>query len=147
MTQQHDPGFEESLLSGYLDGELTQADEQRVRLRLEDDPEAHKTMIEMRRIREAARTTQLAVPVDEEWNEAPRSAGSRWLRKSGWILVCGWAVVVAGLVVWGLIVGPEEWWEKLLAVAVVGGPVLLFVSILLDRLKVMKHDRYGRVER
>jgi len=147
MTQQQDSGFEESLLSGYLDGELTQADNQRVRLRLEDDPEAHKTMIEMRRIREAARSTRLAVPADEEWNEAPRSVGSRWFRRSGWMLLCGWGIVLVGLAVWGLIVGPEEWWQKLLAVAVAGGPVLLFLSILTDRLKVMKHDRYRRVLR
>jgi len=147
MSQHHDIGFDESLLSGYLDGELTQADEQRVRLHLEEDAEDREMVLEMERIRQAARSTELPVPGDEEWNEAPRSAGSRWLRSTGWLLLVGWAVVLAGLAVWGLIVGPDEWWQKLLAIAVVGGPVLLFLSVLIDRLEVMKHDRYRGVEK
>ena len=35
MTRQ-DHGFDEALISGYLDGELTQGDAQRVRVHLED---------------------------------------------------------------------------------------------------------------
>ena len=62
MSQHHDTVFDESLLSGYLDGELTQADEQRVRLRLEGDSEARTMVAEMQRIRQAARSTELAVP-------------------------------------------------------------------------------------
>lgn len=147
MSKPLDTGFDEALLSGYLDGELTQADQQRVRLRLEEDARARELVAEMRRIRAAARTTDLAVPRDEEWNEAPRSISSSWFRRSGWVLVVGWGVVLTGLAIWGLFVGPDAWWQKLLAGTVIGGPVLLFLSILIDRLELMKHDRYGRVEK
>lgn len=148
MSSHHDDTpFDDTLLSGYLDGELTQADAQRVRLRLEDDPAARETIAQMRRIRQAARTTELPAPGDEEWNEAPRSRGSRWLRGSGWGLIIVWALVVAGLVVWGLVTGPEAWWQKVLAAALIAGPVLLFASVLLDRIRIMRHDRYGRVKK
>ena len=147
MSHTYGNPFDESLLSGYLVGELTQADQQRVRLHLEDDGEARELVAEMRRIRDAARTTELAVPGDEEWSETPRTTGSRWFRRSGWVLLIGWGIVLAGLVLWGIVVGPDAWWQKVLAFAVVGGPVLLFLSVLLDRLKVMKHDRYRSVEK
>jgi len=147
MSRHYDTGFDEALLSGYLDGELTQADRQRVRLHLEDDAAARELVDEMRRIREAARSTDLPAPLDEEWDESPRTAGSRWFRRSGWILVVGWAVVLVGLATWGLFAGPDSWWQKLLAGALVGGPVLLFLSVLTDRMQVMKHDRYRRVEK
>ena len=147
MSQRYETHFEEAMLSGYLDGELTQADQQRVRLHLEDDPVARALVAEMRRIREAARTTDLAAPGDEEWDESPRTSRSHWLRRSGWFLVIGWAIALLGLALWGLFFGPDAWWEKLLAVTVVAGPVLLLLSVLVDRMKVMKHDRYRRVER
>jgi anti-sigma factor RsiW len=147
MNQQHGTSFDPTLLSGYLDGELTQAEEQRVRIRLEDDPEARDLVAEMSRIREAARATRLVVPRDEEWSEKPLSPGSRWFRRVGWVLLVGWAVALAVLAAWGLSAGPEPWWQKALAVTIIAGPVLLFLSVLLDRLKVMKHDRYRRVEK
>lgn len=147
MRHPYETRFDETLLSGYLDGELTQAEHQRVRLHLEEDAAAREVVAEMRRIREAARTTDLAVPPDDEWKEAPRTTGSRWFRRSGWVLVVGWAIVLLGLALWGLVVGPDAWWEKLLVVAVLAGPVLLFLSVLIDRVNVMKHDRYGRVKK
>jgi anti-sigma factor RsiW len=147
MSEHRRAPFEESLLSGYLDGELTQADSQRVRLRLESDPEARALYEEMRRIREAARSTRLPVPADEEWNEAPRSAGSRWLRGSGWLVVVGVALAVSGLGAWALLTGDQAWWQTALALGVVAGPCLLLGSALVDRLKVAERDRYRRVEK
>jgi anti-sigma factor RsiW len=147
MNHQYGTSFDPILLSGYLDGELTQAEEQRVRLRLEDDPEARELVAEMSRIREAAQATRLVVPRDEEWSEKPLGASSRWFRRVGWTLLLGWAVALTALAVWGLFASAEPWWEKTLTVTLIAGPVLLFLSVLLDRLRVMKHDRYRRVEK
>ncbi|MDH3403285.1 MAG: zf-HC2 domain-containing protein [Acidobacteriota bacterium] len=147
MNEYRKTPFDESLFSGYLDGELTQAEEQKVRLHLEDDPEARALVAELRAIRQAARSTRLAAPADEEWREAPRSGASRFLRRSGWLLAIGWAVAVLGFALWGAATSPESWWERALVAGAVGGPLLLFSSVLLDRLKVMKTDRYGRVRR
>jgi len=147
MSNTPDATFDDSMLSGYLDGELTQSEHQRVRLRLEDDADARRLLEQMREIRQAARSTELPAPTAEEWREAPRTPGSRWLRRSGWLLICSWAVVLAALAVWGLVASPGPWWEKTLAAAIVGGPLLLFLSVLIDRLEVLKSDRYRRVEK
>ena len=47
--------FPEELLSGYLDGALTQQEEQRVRLHLERSPEARAMLEDLAALRSAAR--------------------------------------------------------------------------------------------
>jgi anti-sigma factor RsiW len=147
MNEYRETPFDEALLSGYLDGELTQAEAQRVRLRLEEDAAARTLVDELGEIREAARSTRLPTPADDEWNEAPRSGVSRILRRSGWLLVILWVAALAGLVAWGVATGPENWLERAFTVGLIGGPALLLTSVFIDRIKVMKHDRYRRVKK
>jgi hypothetical protein len=45
------------------------------------------------------------------------------------------------------VAGEEPWLEKLLVLSLIGGAMLLFVSVLLDRLKALKTDRYKGVEK
>ena len=144
MTTQ-DPTFDESLLSGYLDGELTQGEAQRVRVHLEDHPEARRLLEELRRMRDVTLSTRLAVPTDRQWDERARSPVSAFLRRSGWTLLAAWLAVTAGVAVWAWWSAPVEWWNKALSAALVAAPGLLFLSILLDRLKVRSTDRYRRV--
>lgn len=139
--------FDEALLSGYLDGELTQAEEQRVRIRLEDDPQARRLLEEMRMTREATMTTEFHVPEDLQWDERPRRPLSGLLRSGGWLIFVLWAVGVAGFALWQLVVSPEPIWQKLLAVGGLSGLALLLLSVLLDRLRDRKTDRYRRVRR
>lgn len=139
--------FDEALLSGYLDGELTQAEEQRVRIRLEDDPEVRRLLEELRMTREATMTTEFQVPEDLQWDERPRGPLSRLLRHGGWLLFALWVVGVAGFALWQLAISPETIWQKLLAVGGLSGLALLLLSVLLDRLRDRKTDRYRRVRR
>jgi len=58
-----------------------------------------------------------------------------------------WLVGLSAFGLWQFITSPENLLEKLLVVGGVAGFVLLFVSILLDRLKDSKTDRYRRVQK
>jgi len=147
MNQLCRPAFDESLFSGYLDGELTQGDSQRVRLHLEDCSSCRDLVGDLQRIREAAMTTEFPVPSDEEWREAPRSLGSSWARRLGWVLVIAWTLGAGWLAIQGFIEGSAAWYEKTLFGALLGGGLLLFLSALLDRLRAIKTDRYGSVEK
>lgn len=147
MNQLCRPAFDESLLSGHVDGELTQADNQRVRLHLEECPSCRALVDDLQQIREAAITTDFPVPSDDEWREAPRSPGSLWIRRLGWVLIAVWMLGAGWLAVQGFIEGSAAWYEKALIVILAGGPLLLFLSVVLDRLRALKTDRYGRVER
>jgi len=139
--------FDEARLSGYVDRELTQAEAQRVRLHLEDCPTCRHFVEEITRIKEAAMSTTFTTPGDEQWQEAPHGSLSRWLRRFGWLVVLIWLVGVSLVVVWGFAEAPAAWWEKALAVSLIGGPALLLLSVALDRLRSLKTDRYRRVEK
>ncbi|HEX4952785.1 MAG TPA: zf-HC2 domain-containing protein [Thermoanaerobaculia bacterium] len=141
------PLFDESLLSGYLDGELTQAESQRVRLHLETDPEARRIFDDLSRMRQAARGTRFRLPDDRQWDERPKHSGSRLARDAGWLLLAIWLVATTGFGLYHLAVSPEGLWLKLTIFAPLSGIALLFGSTVLDRLKTLPTDRYRRVEK
>ena len=147
MNQLCPPTFDESLLSGYVDGELTQADNQRVRIHLEDCASCQALIGELRQIRQAAISTPFPVPTDDEWRESPRSPWTLWLRRFGWVLLIAWILGAGWLGIEAFVTGSAAWYEKALIGALMGGGLLLFLSVLLDRLKAVKTDRYGRAEK
>jgi predicted anti-sigma-YlaC factor YlaD len=139
--------FPEEHLSGWLDGALTQGEEQRVRIHLENCPACREEVAAMARLREIAMSTRFDVPGDDQWNEAPRTAGSRFARRAGWILALVWAVSVALFALWQIAIAPEGLAPKLIVFGGLAAAVLLFLSILLDRLRMLPGDRYRRVQR
>ncbi len=139
--------FDEALLTGYLDGVLTQADDQRVRLHLEQCEECRRLIDEMRETREATMTTRFEVPTDDQWNEAPRGLASRLSFGLGWMVLLLWVTGMLGLVVGHVGSAGVSVAEKLLLFGGLGGGALLFLSVLIDRLKTMRKDPYRRVEK
>lgn len=140
-------GFDDTLVSGYLDEELTQGDAQRVRLHLEDCAPCRQMYAELGEIRAASRSTPFRPPPDDGWDERPRGSLSLVSRNVGWLLLGVWAVVVVGVALWALATSPGTLLEKLIPVSVGGAVVLLFLSVLLDRLRTLKTDRYRRVQK
>ena len=139
--------FHEELLSGYLDGALTQGDTQRVRLHLEDCPDCRARFQEMTDLREATMTTRFALPADDQWDETPRGVVSLWSRRLGWALVVTWAVGLACFLLWQIAAGPESLLEKTLVFGGILGVALLFISVLSDRLRAIPTDRYTNVHK
>jgi len=140
-------GIDETLLSGYLDGNLSQLDSQRVRLRLEEDAELRLTFLQLSLLREAALATRFAPPAEIDWPELPQSLPSSYSRLAGWLLVTGWVLLLVVIGLGELLSGRHGWLELVLFLGLPGGLVLLFFSVLLDRLKSLKTDRYCGVER
>ncbi len=139
--------FDEQLLSGYLDGELTQAEEQRVRIHLEDCQVCRDLFEQLKTMREASMSTPFATPDDKQWDERPRSGASGFFRGTGWLLIVAYFVGIMGFAVWAFLTEPGNFWEKILVFGGVLGIVLLFLSVLLDRFRSYKTDRYRRVEK
>jgi len=139
--------FDEALLTGYLDGALTQADAQRVRIHLEECDDCRRLSGELRELREATMTTRFEMPADDQWNEAPRGLVSRLSFRLGWALLLAWAIGLVGLVVGHVWTDAMPLTEKLLIFGGVSGAALLFASVLMDRLKAMRNDPYRRVQR
>ena len=147
MTEESRHNFEQTLLTGYLDRALTQGDEQRVRLHLEDCTTCRALLDEMLEIREVTMTTQFHTPPDEQWDERPRGLLSRSSMRIGWLILLLWLVGITGFMIGHLWTGSESLFEKLLAFGGIAGITLLFLSVLLDRIKTMKTDRYQEVKK
>ena len=139
--------FAEELLSGYLDRALTQGDEQRVRLHLEDCPECRAKLREMTELREITMSTRFTVPADDQWDESPRGPLSLWSRRLGWSLLATWAVGIACFLLWQVAMGPESLIEKSIVFGGLLGAALLFISVLSDRLRAIPTDRYRNVQK
>lgn len=139
--------FDEELLSGYLDGALTQGDQQRVALHLEGCPQCRAELAELASLRTAARDTAFAVPADDDWGELPRTSGSRALWLGGWTLLGVWLAVVLGCGLVELMRSTVPVWERVAVAGAVAGFGLLLLSVLLDRLHTLRHDRYRRVHK
>ena len=147
MSERLNHRFDEALISGYLDGELTQSEAQRVRLHLEDCAECHRLADELGRIREATMTTDFPVPDDRQWDETPVSGLSALFRNLGWTVMLLWIGGLAAYGIWQLATHPENLMEGLLVFGVWFGVGLVFLSVLIDRIKSIKTDRYRRVQK
>lgn len=141
-------GFDDALISGYVDGELTQGDDQRVRLHLEDCAECSQTADDLRRLKEATMTTEFRVPEDTQWDETPRNAASRILHNFGWLLVAAWAAGLLGHLGWQAATDADSFqFEALLGFGLLLALGLVFLSALIDRLQTRKSDPYRKVKK
>ena len=136
--------FEEHLITGYIDGVLTQSERQKVRLRIEENQNTRALYEHLKEVREA----QLDTPfeLDDQWNEQPRGMLSRWLRNLGFFLLI---FVVLGFLSL-LFLTPEEdetLWVRLLAGGLLGSLAALFLSALIDRISASRSDIYIDVKR
>lgn len=136
------------MLSAYLDGELTQGGMQRVRVHLEDCESCRRSLEDMARLQELTRELAFAEPPEARMKELEKSLSVQAPRRLGWVFV------VAGLAAWlayGTVTYVRHWrpptMEELLASAVVTGFVLLLVSVVVERLRQLPHDKYRRIEK
>jgi len=142
----HDHDFDETLLSGHVDGELTQAEAQRVRVHLQDCVACREFIDQATKLKEATMGSEFQVPRDVQWDETPRSGTSRLLRNAGVVIGLAWLLAAIGWVIVEL-AGSED----ILGLVLVGGFVvsaaLVLASVYLDRREASKTDRYRRVDK
>jgi predicted anti-sigma-YlaC factor YlaD len=147
MADRCPASFDETMISGHLDGELTQAAEQKVRIHLEDCERCRTVLGELRILREATMSTEFHKPEDSQWDEGPQTGMSLVARGTGWIIAIVWAVFFAGYALWQFWQGSANLVERLLVFGGLSAVVLLFTSVLLDRLRASRTDPYREVEK
>lgn len=147
MTRSCERPFDESLLSGYLDHALTQSEAQKIRIHLEDCSECQSLYEELATLRQAARSTVFHEPDDAAWPELPKTRFGRFTRSLGWLLLASWLVIVTGLALYRFLSQAGDPLEVFLVLGLPGSFVLLFLSVLADRLRDLKFDRYRGVQR
>ena len=147
MTLSCPRAFDESLISGHLDGELTQATAQKVRLHLEDCAPCRALLEDLRSMRAATLSTEFEAPGDDQWDERPRGGLSLLARGTGWTLAGVWLAAVSVFGLWHLWQSTADVLERLLVFGGIGAVVLLFASVLLDRIAAARTDPYREVQK
>ena len=147
MPDQCPRAFDETLLSGHLDGELTQSAEQKVTIHLEDCTHCRGLLADLQALREATMSTEFSRPDDDQWDERPRSSTSLLARGIGWVLALVWLATVSVYGLWQFWQSPANLFERVLVFGGLSALALLFISVVLDRIASAKTDRYREVER
>jgi hypothetical protein len=141
----------EALLSGYLDGELTQGDRQRVEVIMEDCQDCAKTFEEMKKLRSETGGIQYEHMTEAERLKAARDPVAETGASLGQVLVIGGFIIFYGSCIYlalkGILADPDTpLFMKIGLPAILIGMGILFTSVIIDRIKASKTDPYNDVE-
>ncbi len=134
-------------LSGYVDGELTQQQQQRVDVHCASCAECAKDLRELQELRASIGNARLSDKNQDVWREMMSDTTVRRTRGIGWLLLTGGVLACLGIGVFAVLFDSSiSVVEKLIVSAVYGGLALLFYSVLRQRLIERKTDKYKDVE-
>ena len=135
------------LLSGFVDGELTQQQRQLVTLHCDECADCRENLAGLRALRERIGKANLSEIGEDKWRENMNDPTVQTTRSIGWLLFIAGLLVIAGIGLVGFIVSDEmSFGMKFILVAIYGGLATLLYSVLRQRLIERKTDKYKDVE-
>jgi hypothetical protein len=140
------------LMMGALDGEISRQEEQELTRLLRDDPVLEAEWRQLQRVKEVTSGMVFQKPPEEVWDTYWTGVYRRFERGIGWILVSVGAILLLSYGAWE---GIQEFLGdattppiiKYGTLAVIVGVVVLFVSVIREKLSVRKSDPYKDVQR
>ena len=133
------------LLSGYLDGELTQQDRQRVRLKLEECSTCAQTYADLVRVRDQVRNADL-VNQAPNWSEKMNDVNVKTSAGLGWLFLSAGVLLISAIAGYEFVFSGPISWAKIAVIAIYFGLACLFISVLRQRVIERKTDKYKDVE-
>jgi len=135
------------MLSGYIDGELTQQQRQHVEVHCGACAACKKEIDELIDLRTDVGRAQLSEFGEDIWREKMNDSTVQASRGIGWLLVIGGVLIAAGIGIYEFVIDSSiGLTAKLIAGAIYGGIAVLFFSVLRQRLIERKTDKYKDVE-
>lgn len=138
------------LLSGYVDQELTQQQEQRVRIHLDTCEACRRLHADLRNMKEQLRQLSWPISDEEMLVKLETDLFASGARNFGWLLLAAGALfaMVAGTVAFFLFLAAPgvPVLVKLFNGLIVIGGLALFVSVVRERLLTYKKDKYRNVK-
>jgi len=140
------------LISSYYEGELNEEEKKLVERHLKECSECKKEFEEMGKFEEVMGKMELKKLPKEAWKMYWSSVYNRLERRIGWILFSIGAIIILFFggykLVEGLIQAPDvPIFFKIAILSVLGGVVILLVSLVREQLFVRKRERYKEVEK
>ena len=134
-------------LSGYIDGELTQQERQRVVLHCEQCEACRRNLEELQALRDRIGKTRLSVIGEDKWRETMEDQGVQTSQSIGWVLfMTGILIAIGAGIIAFLAADDMPLWTKFMFFAIYGGLAVLLYSVLRQRLIERKTDKYKDVE-
>ncbi len=137
------------MITGYLDDELSPQQQQRFKGHLSTCPYCTRELANLGDLKENLAMIKFKEPSDAELERYWKSIYNRLERGLGWILFSAGAIIVlcyGGFkLIEQVIKDPSiAWLFKIGLIALVFGAVVLFVSLLRERLAIRKVDKYSK---
>jgi hypothetical protein len=135
-----------------LDNECSSAERRELEEALQLNPELHSEWRELQRVKEVSGMMSVRKPPEEVWSSYWAQVYARNERKVAWLLVSIGAVILLSWGLWQLIInvlgemGLPDFIKFAIGLLSVG-IVVLFVSVVREKLFVNKHDPYKDIER
>jgi hypothetical protein len=135
-----------------LDGELNAVERKELERLLDADPRLRDEWNRLSKVKEVTQSMALRKPPDEVWEDYWASVYSRLERGVGWILVSVGGIVLVSYGAWqgvqALIADVDmPWFLKGAILATTIGLVVLFVSVLREKLFIRASDPYKDIQR
>ena len=145
-TRQNDDHLVE-LLSGYVDGALTQQQRQRVDVHCASCKVCENDLLELKALRESIGKARLSDSSQDKWGEMMDDATVQTSRGIGWLLLIGGILAAMGLGIYEFVLDSSLGLvERLIIGAIYGGLAIIFFSVLRQRWIERKTDKYKDVE-
>lgn len=135
------------LLSGFVDGELTQQQRQWVSLHCDSCRECRENLDSLRMVRERVAGASLSEIGEDKWRETMDDSTVQTTRGIGWLLFIAGLLVVGAIGLVSFLFSDDiSIGMKILLIAIYGGLALLLFSVLRQRMIERKTDKYKDVE-
>lgn len=140
------------LLMEYLDGELDREDATTVERHLATCSDCRREWDSMQKMKAITSKMQFTQPEEEVWKMYWDQVYNRLERGLGWIFVSIGAIILLGFGAFhffqDFLINPEEPLVIKIGVSTaVLGVIILFVSVLRERLFIRKTDKYREIEK
>ena len=142
----------EVLITGYIDGELEDSQKLMLENHLKDCAECRKELERARVFKDTLDMMTIRTPEDDFWDGYWAGIYNRLERKSAWYLfVAGLIILISGGVIGlfreVLFADETPMWVTGGGTISILGTVALIVSLIRERVRVNKHERYKDVRR
>ena len=134
-------------LNARSDGECTPAQEGWLADHLQGCADCAFEWAALERTRLAFEHARLREPADFEREALERALGPKLLETAGWSLFIGGALILSIFAAMEVFDNDGPLLQHLALAAVLGGLIMIFVRVLLERLRVQRHDPYRDVQR
>ncbi len=137
----------ESLLSGFVDGELTQQQSQQVHLHIEQCDACRAIYQDLLQMKQSISNMEQPTMSEQQLQNIMSDRSAQGMAWMGWLLFVTGISVVVGFVAYQFFIDETmALWLKLTISAIYAGIAFLFFSVLRQRLIARKTDRYKGVD-